>query len=46
MPDLSTITLASTVAAIFGIALGVLLPAFAMGRAIRPSCARCLSVWP
>ena len=34
MPDLSTITLASTVAAIFGIALGVLLPALAMGRAI------------
>ena len=34
MPDLSTFTLASTVAAIFGIALGVLLPAFAMGRAI------------
>ena len=34
MSDLSTFTLASTVAAIFGIALGVLLPAFAMGRAI------------
>jgi len=34
MPDLSTITLASTVAAVFGIALGVLLPALAMGRAI------------
>ncbi|MGB5178543.1 MAG: ATP F0F1 synthase subunit C [Gammaproteobacteria bacterium] len=34
MPDLSTFTLATTVAAVFGIALGVLLPAFAMGRAI------------
>ena len=34
MPDLATFTLASTVAAIFGIALGVLLPALAMGRAI------------
>ena len=34
MPDLSTFTLASTVAAILGIALGVLLPALAMGRAI------------
>jgi F-type H+-transporting ATPase subunit c len=34
MPDLSTFTIASTVAAIAGIALGVLLPALAMGRAI------------
>jgi F-type H+-transporting ATPase subunit c len=34
MPDLSTLTLASTIAAILGIALGVGLPAFAMGRAI------------
>jgi F-type H+-transporting ATPase subunit c len=34
MPDLSTFTLASTVAAIIGIALGVMLPAIAMGRAI------------
>jgi F-type H+-transporting ATPase subunit c len=34
MPDLSTFTLASTVAAVFGIALGVTLPAFAMGWAI------------
>lgn len=34
MPDLSTFTLASTVAAILGIALGVMLPAIAMGRAI------------
>lgn len=34
MSDLSTFTLASTVAAIAGIALGVLLPALAMGRAI------------
>ena len=34
MPDLSTFTLASTVAAILGIALGVSLPALAMGRAI------------
>jgi F-type H+-transporting ATPase subunit c len=34
MPDLSTFVLASTVAAIFGIALGVMLPAIAMGWAI------------
>jgi len=34
MPDLSTFTLASTVAAILGISLGVMLPAIAMGRAI------------
>ena len=34
MPDLSTFTLASTVAAVLGIALGVMLPALAMGRAI------------
>ncbi len=34
MPDLSTFTLASTVAAILGIALGVMLPAIAMGQAI------------
>ena len=34
MPDLSTFTLASTVAAILGIALGVMLPAIAMGRAV------------
>jgi len=34
MPDLSTFTLASTVAAILGIAVGVMLPAIAMGRAI------------
>jgi F-type H+-transporting ATPase subunit c len=34
MPDLSTFTLASTVAAIFGIALGVSLPAVAMGWSI------------
>ena len=34
MPDLSTFTLASTVAAIFGIAIGVLGPAIAMGWAI------------
>ena len=34
MPDLSTFPLASTVAAILGIALGVMLPAIAMGRAI------------
>ena len=34
MPDLSTFTMASTVAAILGIALGVMLPAIAMGRAI------------
>ena len=34
MFDLSTFTIASTVAAILGIALGVMLPAVAMGRAI------------
>ncbi len=34
MPDLTTFTLASTVAAILGIALGVMMPAIAMGRAI------------
>ena len=34
MPDLSTFTTASTVAAIVGIALGVMLPAIAMGWAI------------
>lgn len=34
MSDLSTFTIISTVAAIFGIAIGVLLPALAMGRAI------------
>jgi F-type H+-transporting ATPase subunit c len=34
MPDLSAIALASTVAAIIGIALGVMLPALAMGWAI------------
>jgi len=34
MPDLTTFTIASTVAAVIGIALGVMLPAIAMGRAI------------
>jgi len=34
MNDMSWFTLASTVAAVFGIALGVMLPAFAMGKAI------------
>ena len=34
MPDMSTFVLASTVAAIIGIALGVMLPAIAMGWAI------------
>ena len=34
MPDLSTFTMVSTVAAIIGIALGVMLPAVAMGMAI------------
>ena len=34
MPDLSTFTLASTVAAVLGIAIGVIGPAIAMGRAI------------
>ncbi len=34
MPDLSDFALASTVAAIIGISLGVMLPAVAMGMAI------------
>lgn len=34
MNDMTWFTLASTVAAVLGIAIGVLLPAFAMGRAI------------
>lgn len=34
MPDLTTFALASTIAATLAIALGVMLPAFAMGRAI------------
>jgi len=34
MNDMTWFTLASTVAAALGIAIGVLLPAFAMGRAI------------
>ena len=34
MPDLSTFTLASTIAVVLGIALGVMLPAIAMGWAI------------
>jgi len=34
MPDLSSFTLASTVAAVLGITLGVMLPAIAMGWAI------------
>jgi len=34
MPDLSTFTLASTVVAVIGISLGVMLPAIAMGMAI------------
>jgi F-type H+-transporting ATPase subunit c len=34
MPELSTFALVSTVAAVLGIAIGVLLPALAMGRAI------------
>ena len=34
MTDLSTFALVSTVVAVLGISLGVLLPAFAMGRAI------------
>jgi F-type H+-transporting ATPase subunit c len=34
MPDLTTFTLASTVVSVLGIALGVMLPAVAMGRAI------------
>ena len=34
MPDLTSFTLASTVAAVIGISLGVMLPAIAMGLAI------------
>lgn len=34
MSDMSTFTLVSTVVAVLGIAIGVLLPAFAMGKAI------------
>jgi len=34
MPDLTTFTMASTVAALIGIAIGVMLPAIAMGWAI------------
>lgn len=34
MPDLSTFITASTIVAVLGIAIGVLLPAYAMGRAI------------
>lgn len=34
MPDLSTFSMASTVAAVIGIALGVSMPAIAMGLAI------------
>ncbi len=34
MNDMSWFALLSTIAAMFGIAIGVLLPAFAMGRAI------------
>lgn len=34
MIDISTFSMISTIAAILGIALGVMLPAFAMGRAI------------
>ena len=34
MPDLTTFTMASTIVAIVGIALGVMLPAIAMGWAI------------
>ncbi len=34
MPDLTTFSLASTLIAILGIALGVMLPAYAMGKAI------------
>jgi F-type H+-transporting ATPase subunit c len=34
MPDLSTFTMVSTVAAIIGISLGVMFPAIAMGWAI------------
>lgn len=34
MPDMSTFTLASTIAAVAGMAAGAMLPAFAMGWAI------------
>ena len=34
MPDLNTFTLASTLLAVLGIVLGVMVPAYAMGRAI------------
>ena len=34
MPDLSTFTMASTIAAIIGISIGVMFPAIAMGWAI------------
>ena len=34
MPDLSMLTIATTVVAVLGIALGVMLPAIAMGRAV------------
>ena len=34
MPDLNLFTLVSTVAAVAGVALGVMLPAIAMGKAI------------
>ncbi|MEA3411213.1 MAG: F0F1 ATP synthase subunit C [Pseudomonadota bacterium] len=34
MTDMTWVVLASTVAAVMGIAIGVILPAFAMGRAI------------
>ena len=34
MPDLSTFTMASTVAVILGISIGVMIPAIAMGWAI------------
>ena len=34
MPDLSSFSLASTVAAVFGIAIGVTMPAIAMGWSI------------
>ena len=32
MPDMSTFSMASTVAAVVGMALGAMLPALAMGR--------------
>lgn len=34
MPELTTFVLTSTVAVIFGISLGIMLPAFAMGWAV------------